>query len=115
MKIGYSSVSTPKPGTANSQTLFQHQGIIQLIPAYVFFGDSKNLQYYGYISEWDVTITHWTQFMVPMRCVINISWTMLPSPQGGNVSSGSAANTNWAVGAAGGKKVVTGVKGPYKK
>ena len=52
-----------------------------MVPAYLYLGQrNTNLNYYGYISEWDVTYTHWTQWMVPMRCVIDISFTMLPPP-----------------------------------
>jgi hypothetical protein len=92
MQVGYSSGNSSTP-TATSTSLTGNQGIIQMIPSYVYFGDSNNLWYYGYISEWDLTVTHWTQYMVPMRCVINVTWTMLPTPQSTN--SGSQSNTNW--------------------
>lgn len=54
-------------------------GILQLIPSYAYFGTKANLTYFGYITAWDYTITHWTQKMVPMRCVIDISWNFLPN------------------------------------
>ena len=69
------------------------QGIMQLIPSYVYFGDTLNLAYYGYITEWDVTITHWTQYMVPMRCVIDIDFTMLPPPKNTTTITGGTAST----------------------
>lgn len=94
MNVGYSSGTGTSP-SPTAQQIFGHQGIIQLIPSYVYFGDKNNLWYYGYISEWDVTITHWTQFMVPMRCVINITFTMLPTPTA--QSSASNSNTNWSL------------------
>lgn len=76
---GNSTTTAPQSGT-----LTGWQGIMQLIPAYVYFGGgnsaSSSLWYYGYVSEWDVTVTHWTQYMIPMRCVINITFTMLPPP-----------------------------------
>lgn len=88
MFVAYSSGSSTTT-TPSSGSLTGWQGIMQLIPSYVYFGGSgsalNSLWYYGYISEWDVTITHWTQYMVPMRCVINITFTMLPPP----TSSGS--------------------------
>jgi len=56
------------------------QGFVMMIPCYAYFGGSNNVKYFGYISEWDVTYTHWTQWMVPMRCVIDITFTMLPPP-----------------------------------
>lgn len=91
MFVGYSSGnSTTTAPTSNALT--GHQGIIQLIPSYVYFGGNSannSLWYYGYVSEWDVTVTHWTQYMVPMRCVINVTFTMLPPATNG---SGSASN-----------------------
>lgn len=78
MNVGYTS-STPGSSTAPSANPFYgYQGIVQIIPSWVFFGNANNLAFYGYVSEWDMTITHWTQAMVPMRCVIDISWTLLP-------------------------------------
>lgn len=65
----------------STTSLIGRQGIMQQIPSYVYFGGKKNLAYYGYITEWDYTITHWTQYMIPMRCLVDISWTMLP-PRG---------------------------------
>lgn len=93
MNVGYSSGNTASTSPNNS-SLVGHQGIMQLIPSYVYFGDANNLWYYGYISEWDVTVTHWTQYMVPMRCVMDVTFTMLPPP-----SSGPAANFNVTTGA----------------
>lgn len=75
-------------------------GIMMMIPAYVYFGNSFNqanshtygggaaqfaavstqLAFYGFISEWSVEYTHWTTSMVPIRAVISVSFTMLPAP-----------------------------------
>lgn len=60
-------------------------GIMQMIPAYAYFGSSSTsnqLMYYGYINEWSVQYTHFTQYNIPMRCVISVNFTMLPSPAG---------------------------------
>jgi hypothetical protein len=67
------------------------QGFMMMVPCYVYFGGGtqSNINYYGYISEWDVTYTHWTQWMVPMRCVIDISLTMLPPPAKKTSTTGS--------------------------
>jgi len=74
---GNTGTTSPSPGA-----LTGWQGILQLIPSYVYFGGggsaSTSLWYYGYITEWDVTVTHWTQYMIPMRCVMDITMTMLP-------------------------------------
>jgi hypothetical protein len=95
MNVAYSS-GNPKTTSPAYQTLIGHQGIMQLIPSFVFFGGPESagssLQFYGYVSEWDVTVTHWTQYMVPMRCVINITFTMLP-PTSASASSPSSANS----------------------
>jgi hypothetical protein len=77
MTINYSTNGTLS--TSLSNTSFNgHQGILQLIPSFVHFGTGNVLGFYGYISEWSYQVTHFTQKMVPMRCVIDISWTMLP-------------------------------------
>jgi hypothetical protein len=73
------------------------QGFQMMVPAYVYFGGGiqSNIRYYGYISEWDVTFTHWTQWMVPMRAVIDISFTMLPPPPRKTSTTGSTG-AGWA-------------------
>lgn len=93
MDIGYSSNGLPS-ATAN-QTFAGRQGIIQIVPCYVYFGDKNGLVYYGYISEWDVQVTHWTQRMIPMRCVVNVSFTMLPPPQN-STKPGNNTDNNWS-------------------
>lgn len=73
-------------------------GIEIMIPTWLFFSNltqspalnkaqansvaalNSQLKYYGYIDSWSVEYTHWTQSMVPIRCVISVSFTMLPSP-----------------------------------
>lgn len=58
------------------------QGVMQLTLCYCYFGTpGYGLQYYGYIDSWDVQYTHFTSAMIPMRCVVNISFTLLPPPQ----------------------------------
>jgi len=72
-------------------------GMMMMVPCWVFFGSAEaqlnqnassynfnalasQLSFYGYISEWGVQYTRWTSSMVPIRCVINVSFTMLPTP-----------------------------------
>lgn len=105
MLTGYSTASnsggTTTPTSTSYTSLGGYQGVLQLIPSYVFFGSflgGTSVSYYGYISEWDVTITHWTQFMVPMRCVINITMTMMP--HSATPSSGSS-NSQWSTSSTG--------------
>ena len=70
-----------------------NQGFMMMVPCWVFFGGQNNINYYGYISEWDVTFTHYTQYMVPMRCVIDVTFTMLPPPAPAkNSNTGASAS-----------------------
>lgn len=69
-----------------------------LIPAFawLYFGSINGGQYYyGYVDSWDVTVTHWTQFMVPMRCAIDVDFTLLPPPAGESVTGNAAGNDQW--------------------
>lgn len=90
-------------------------GIMELIQCYVYFGAVNNLTanaetanvtvgdsnplgaqqyalgYYGYISAWDVTYTHWTSEMIPVRCEIDITFTMLPAPTTSSETNGALA------------------------
>lgn len=111
MLISYSASSSStgvsSPSNTSYQSLGGYQGILQLIPSWVFFGafpSFASLWYYGYVSEWDVTVTHWTQFMVPMRCVINITFTMMPQAP---TTTSSASNTQWSSKTVKGAPVVT--------
>lgn len=88
----YSGVSAVQQSSGSSQGgLYNQQGIMMPVYSYVWFG-SAALFFYGYVSEWDVTITHWTQYMVPMRCVINITFTMMPTPAG---VAGASSNADY--------------------
>lgn len=111
MRVGYSIGDNSSTAT-QSVNNNQYQGIIQLIPSYVYFGGSKSsMWFYGYVSEWDVTVTHWTQFMIPMRCVINITFTLMPTPA--KPKPVSTSNTYWTLPGSGGVKGVgTPTSGP---
>ena len=75
-------------------------GIMMMIPSYVYFGDAfqqmyqnnsnsnlnaiaSQMVYYGFISEWTPTYTHFTNNMVPIRASIDVTFTMLPSAPSG--------------------------------
>lgn len=51
--------------------------------AWVFMGPPSGVNYYGYVTDWNVEYTHFTQYMVPMRCVINVDFQLLPPPKKG--------------------------------
>lgn len=59
-------------------------GPMLYVPVYAVFGNA--LDYYGVIQELDVQYTHWTQYMVPSRCQVDISMQLLPK----NTSKGNA-------------------------
>jgi len=68
-------------GNKSDQSNFALQGPIILIPSWVYFGPPvPGNFFYGYITDYEVQVTHWTQYMIPMRCVINIDFAMLPPP-----------------------------------
>ncbi len=57
-------------------------GIMQMIPCWAFFGSNSvanQLSYYGYINEWSCQYTQFSQYNVPIRCVISVNFTMLPT------------------------------------
>ena len=81
--------ATATPGGATG-TVLKPQFPLFFIPAWVYFGQSvASLYYYGFVSDWSVQVTQWTQYMVPMRCVMNVDFTLLPTPP----ISGTAAGT----------------------
>jgi hypothetical protein len=72
-------------GVGNSKNFAEHQqGAMLFVPVWVYLGLADGLDYFGFITDWEVQITHWTQYMVPMRCVINVDMTLLPSPPAGS-------------------------------
>ena len=48
----------------------------QLKTAYLFVGPRQ--VYYGWVNNLSVSYSHWTQFMIPSRCSIDLSFTILP-------------------------------------
>lgn len=80
------------------------QGIMAQIPSYVFFSGvvSHGLIYYGFVNAWDVTYTHFSNKMVPMRCAIDVSFTLLPPPSQTNNKPGTIPGPVTTVGGRGG-------------
>jgi hypothetical protein len=88
-------------GASGSSAPSTTGGIMMMIPSYVYFGNASQqyansgntaannaavatqLAYFGFVSEWSVEYTHWTQNMVPIRAVISVTFTMLPNPPAG--------------------------------
>lgn len=50
----------------------------QLRSSYVYIG--TRMFYYGYINSFDVTYTHWSHDMVPIRCRVDIGFTLQVDP-----------------------------------
>lgn len=80
------------------------QGIMGQIPSYVFFSGvvSHGLIYYGFIDSWDVTYTHFTNKMVPVRCSVDVSFTLLPPPSQTNNKPGTIPPPVTVIGGTGG-------------
>lgn len=71
------------PPVNNNQSITV-QGYMQYVPTMLYFGDSVQgtLSYFGYITEFDVTYTHFTTEMVPMRCGIDVTFMGLANSTG---------------------------------
>lgn len=98
MLTNYSYGTATATGLTQNSNYSVNQGIMQLVPCYAYFGNSQNttnLSYYGYINEWSVQYTHWSQYNIPMRAVISVSFTMLPPPA--KQTTQPAGNNIWYV------------------
>lgn len=65
------------PGT--SQVIIRNgaPGPMPMTPVQVYFGGSNSLTYRGYVSALSIDVMHWSQLMVPMRCTIGITMSLL--------------------------------------
>ncbi|MFH9606855.1 hypothetical protein [Streptomyces sp. NPDC017448] len=52
-------------------------GPMPLTPVTAMFGGVHSLAYHGYISSIELDWTHFSQMMVPMRCVVGISMNLM--------------------------------------
>lgn len=70
----------PTPLQSTGPVSLVTQGPMQMVPSRIYFGmDSTGaLSYYGYISTFNVTWTHFTSYMVPQRAAIDVGFTVLP-------------------------------------
>jgi hypothetical protein len=67
------------------------QGIMQMVPSYLYFSTpTTGIMYYGYVDSWDVIYTHFTSLMIPMRCEVDVSFTFLPPPAKPSSTAGAA-------------------------
>jgi hypothetical protein len=65
---------------SNSPAFFRPRGPMLQTPLRCNIGDP--LSYYGYIDTINITYTHWSHAMIPMRCQVDIDFTLLPDPDG---------------------------------
>lgn len=63
-------------GTTNNASL---QGATTGTTATTISPIPRGLYYYGWIDSWTVQYTHFTNLMVPMRCVVDIDFTLIPA------------------------------------
>lgn len=88
--------ATATPGGVIGITGGRVQFPLFFIPAWVYFGASAAcLYYYGFVSDWQVQVTQWTQYMIPMRCVINVDFTLLPTPSISGLAAGPGPASNF--------------------
>lgn len=92
-QVNAANAGSASPQTTNNPGVTQ-QGVMSILPTWVYFGAATGMVYYGYVSDFTVTVTHWTQYMVPMRCVIDVDFALLLPP----VSEPNGPSfTNWSV------------------
>jgi hypothetical protein len=79
------STTTGDPANGGALTTFSKsstivQGPMTLSPCNLYFSDTGKgaLAYFGYITEMDITYTHFASNMVPTRCAIDLSFSCLP-------------------------------------
>ncbi|MFI6512975.1 hypothetical protein ACIBCT_35700 [Streptosporangium sp. NPDC050855] len=54
-------------------------GVPVFVPMRFYFGTSSNsLRYFGNITEFSVQYQHWTSYMVPTRCSVELSVALIP-------------------------------------
>lgn len=69
--------SSADPGTTQAIIKNGTPGPMPMTPLQVFFGGTNSLNYRGYVSALTVDYTHWSQLMVPMRCTIGVTMSLL--------------------------------------
>lgn len=68
--------SVPFTATSYGQIV---QGAMSAVPVDLYFGYKSPgaLKYFGFVTQMDVTYTHFTQKMVPQRCAINVGFQVM--------------------------------------
>lgn len=85
LNINQQTTVTPKQATGGSVPFTSAsygvvtQGTMGAVPVDLYFGYKAPgaLKYFGFITQFDITYTHFSQKMVPMRCAINIGFQVM--------------------------------------
>lgn len=79
---GQTWANDPVNGTTPPPSTVTLTGPMQQVPCYLMLGASLGgsaPSWYGYIDSIGVTLTHFSQGMIPMRAQVDIEMTLLPS------------------------------------
>lgn len=120
--VGMNASVTASPGSSADASKIGTEGVMQTTFCDFYFGGRDSLNFFGSIQSWDVTYTHWTQLMVPMRCVMNVTAQLYPADTrksllGGDKKKAKYEAPNWSKiptsnhGLPGGMSNTTGVMG----
>jgi len=80
LKANVPTVVVPKPGQTGKQNVVT-QGPMLMAPCNLYFGAQNTgaLSYYGFVQEIDITWSHFTQTMTPVRAEVDVAFTALPT------------------------------------
>ena len=76
--VGMNSDPSQAKGGQGKSTSLGTTNLMMTTFCWFYFGGRESLKFFGSISAFDVTYTHWTQLMVPMRCAINVTVDLYP-------------------------------------
>lgn len=105
----------PGGGDANTKTPVLQQGVMVPIRTWLYFGSqTADFFFFGFLTGYNVTVTHWSQYMVPMRCAIDVTFGLLPNAATTDApdkptTPGTKSDTWWAA------KALTAGAGPQDK
>lgn len=80
----FDTTSSEVRNTSGGRSTQVVQGPMTFTPAYLYFGNNSDnaLEYFGYISSVGITYTHFTAKMVPVRCAVDVGFTVLSKISG---------------------------------
>lgn len=71
-------VAPPETNTGRATNVVQNT--MMLVPCNLYFGSNSRgaLSYFGFISEVDITYSHFAADMTPSRCEVDVTFTCMP-------------------------------------